>query len=128
VTTTEEYELIKNFCHQPGGLPVKFEELLRVAEGLAALSASSGDSQTNTLGSVRTLMAEEKEEDVKGTKVLRCLLVLEKILEEGIVSPNMLYALRKNLERWKGLENKQISIKAAKILAILEHLRSSKSA
>ena len=126
VTTSKEHQLISEFCRQPGGLPVKYEELLKVAEDLATLVSnnSSSESQTAVLGSLRKTLGEEEAE----TTVLRCLLVLEKILEEGIISINSLYSLRKILERLKSSESQQVSMKAAKILDILEHLRSSKTA
>ncbi len=124
MSSTREHQLISDFCHQPGGLPLNFSDLLRVTEDLLALSSSSPDSQTTILAAMRKFLQEE--EKVGDTRVLRCLLLLEKVLEEGVVSVNQLYSLRTSLVAWKEVNCKQISVKAGKILVILEHFKHSK--
>jgi hypothetical protein len=97
---------------------------LKTAEDLSALASSSSESQASIIWSMKKVLAEEGNE----TEILRGLLLFEKILEEGTVSLNSLCLLRKRLEHWKSSENKQISVKSAKILAILELLKCSKAA
>jgi uncharacterized protein (UPF0147 family) len=122
--SSKEYQLISQYCHEPGGLPIKYEELLKVAENLSALANSSNESQTNITWSLNKVLGQEEAETV----VLRGLLLIEKILEDGSVSINSLYSVRKRLENLKSTDSKQISVKSAKIFAIIEHLKCSKAA
>ena len=123
LSTSKEHQLILNFCHQPGGLPqLNFQDLLLVSDELVSLSTTTPDSQTAILASVKRILSEKED-----ATVLRCLLLVEKILEGGAVSLNLLFSLRSSLDDLKASENSTIVIKAAKILAIFDYFKQLKT-
>jgi hypothetical protein len=123
VLSAIEHRHILEFCRQPGGLALlKFQDLLDAAGQLAAL-ATNADSQTAIVSSLKKILPDKEE-----STVLRGLLLLEKILEEGIVSLHLLFSLRHSIEGLKSVECKHISMKASKILKSLEYFRQSKAA
>ena len=125
MSTSPEHQLIVSFCHQPGGLnQLNFQDLLHVADQLVALSSTATpDSPSTILASLKRVLSEKED-----SSLLRCLLLIEKILEEGVVSPSMMFSLRSSLEDLKAAENEVIALKAAKIVAVLDYFKQLKTA
>ena len=76
----------------------------------------------NILFSLKHVLETESDENI-----LRALLLTEKILEQGLITANVLLTvLKTNLELRKVDENRKISVKSSKILATLEYLKDYK--
>ena len=127
ITGSEEFAKIRNFvtaenpANQEGSaknFAIDVDELNTLVDQL-----KSGGERLNMLYSIKNVFETENE-----YAVLRALVLVEKIYEHSMVPVHVLHkVLGPNLEAKKTDVNAKIAIKSAKILAILEHMKSFKS-
>lgn len=115
ITATDEFVKIRQFCtNEP--LPVDLDILNSLVQELKT------SEKLNILFSLKHVLETESDDNI-----LRALLLTEKILEQGLISTNVLLTvLKTNLELRKVDENRKISVKSSKILATLEYLKDYK--
>ncbi|XP_023340252.1 uncharacterized protein LOC111710404 [Eurytemora carolleeae] len=113
ITATDEFVKIRQFCMDEP-LPVDLDILNSLVQELKM------SEKLNILFSLKHVLETESDENI-----LRALLLTEKILEQGLITANVLLTvLKTNLELRKVDENRKISVKSSKILATLEYLLS----